>query len=165
MVSAAAVSLRDALAQKMQELGQALDGLDETKAAQRPAEGEWCPKEILSHLMGDEGESFVAGLRRFIDEDTPLIGVVAGLPYYTPSRQTMSLSQLRAGVWSQYQEVTDFLGGLSDEQLARKGRVPLLKETPIGEYPTLAQWAGAIISFHLTDHINQVRNARQGVGG
>ncbi len=164
MVSPAATSLRDAMEQKLQELGEALDGLDEAKAGQRAAEEEWCCKEVLSHLTGDEGESFVDGFRRFIDEDTPLIGVMVGLPYYTPKRQAMSLSELRAGVWKRYQEVSDFLGGLSDEQLERKGRVPLLKDSPMGEYPTLAQWAGALINFHLPDHINQIRNARQQIG-
>ena len=161
MVSAAATSLRGALEEKMKELGEALEGMNEEDAARRPADGEWCCKEMLSHLMGDEGESFVTGLRRFVDEDTPLIGVVAGLPYYTPARQAMSLSELRAGVWRQYEEVADFIGGLSDEQLGRKGRVPLLKETPIGEQPTLGQWAGAIINFHLMDHVNQIRNSRK----
>jgi len=164
VVSAAATSLRDALEQKMKELGEALEGTDEEDAARRPADGEWCCKEMLSHLMGDEGESFVTGLRRFVDEDTPLIGVVAGLPYYTPARQAMSLSELRAGVWRQYQEVADFIGSLSDEQLARKGRVPLLKETPIGEYATLGQWAGAIINFHLMDHVGHMRKVRAALG-
>ena len=161
MVSQAAMSLRDALGQKLQELGEVLDGMDETKAGQRMAEGEWCCKEVLSHITGDEGESYVAGFRRFLDEDSPLIGVVVGLPYYTPARQAMSLTELRAGVWKQYQDVADFLGSLSDEQFARKARVPLLKETPIGEYPTLAQWAGALINVHLVDHINQLRSTRQ----
>ena len=164
MVSAAATSLRDALEQKMKELGEALEGMDEGDAARRPADGEWCCKEMLSHLMGDEGASFVTGLRRFVDEDTPLIGVVAGLPYYTPARQAMSLSELRAGVWRQYGEVADFISGLNDEQLGRRGRVPLLKETPIGEQPTLGQWAGAIINFHLTDHIGQMGKVREALG-
>ncbi len=148
----------------MNELGEALKGMTEEDAGTRAADGEWCCKELLSHLMGDEGESFVTGLRRFVDEDTPLIGVVAGLPYYTPARQAMSLSELRAGVWRQYQEVADFIGSLSDEQLGRKGRVPLLKETPIGEQPTLGQWAGAIINFHLMDHVGQMRKVRESLG-
>jgi hypothetical protein len=164
MVSQTATSLRGALAQKLQELGDALDGIDEEKAGRRSAEGEWCCKEVLSHLAGDEGESYVAGFRRFIAEDTPLIGVVVGLPYYTPARQAMSLSELRAGVWRQYTQLSEFLGDLSDEELARKARVPLLKDSPIGEYPTLAQWAGALINVHLADHINQVREARQTIG-
>jgi len=164
MVSAAATSLRAALEQKMKELGEALEGMSEDDAARRPADGEWSCKEMLSHLMGDEGESFVAGLRRIADEDTPLIGVVAGLPYFSPARQAMSLSEMRAGVWRQYEEVADFISGLNDEQLARKARVPLLKDTPIGEYPTLGQWAGAIINFHLTDHIGQMGKVREALG-
>jgi hypothetical protein len=155
-----ATGLREALEQKLRELGEALEGVDEEKAGQRPAQGEWCCKEVLSHLTGDEGESFAAGLRLFVEEDTPMIGVVSGLPYYTPARQAMSLSDLRAGVWKQYQEMAEFVGSLSDGQLERKGRVPLLKETPIGEYPTLAQWVGAIINFHLPEHINQIGAAR-----
>src|SRR3989304_6624512 len=136
----------------MKELGETLEGMDEEDAARRPADGEWCCKEMLSHLMGDEGESFVTGLRRFVDEDTPLIGVVAGLPYYTPARQAMSLSELRTGGWRQYQEVADFIGSLNDEQLARKGRGPVLKGTPPGGQAPLGEMAGALINFHLPAH-------------
>ena len=161
MVSATAMSLRDALAQKVRELAEAVAGIDEQAAARRPSEGEWCAKEVLSHLCGDEGESFVTGLRRFVEEDTPLIGVVAGLPYYSPRRQGMTVAELLSAVEQRYEEMAGFLGGLSDEQLARKARIPLLKETPIGEYPTLGQWAGALINFHLADHINQIGKARQ----
>src|SRR3972149_9299268 len=117
MVSVAATSLRDALDQKMRELGETLEGMTEEDAARRPADGEWSCKEMLSHLMGDEGESFVAGLHRFLDEDTPLIGVVAGLPYYSPARPAMSPSELSAGLWRQYQEAADFIGSLNVEQL------------------------------------------------
>lgn len=164
MVSQAAVSLRDTLEGKLEELGEALEGLDETKATERPGDAEWCCKEVLSHLLGEEGDDLVTGLRRFLDEDTPLIGLVTGLPYYTPERQKMSLSELRAGVWKRYQGVADFVGDLSEEQLARKARVPLLKDTPLGEHPTLAQWVGVLINLHLPDHINQVRSARERVG-
>ena len=165
MVSVTAASLRDKVEQRLSELDEALAGMDEGKASERSAEGEWCCKEVLSHLMGDEGESYVAGLRRFIDEDTPLIGVMVGLPYYTPARQAISLAEMRAGVRRQYQEVADFLADLSDEQLSRKAQIPLLKDTPIGEYATLAQWVGALLNLHLPNHINQVRNARQALTG
>jgi hypothetical protein len=62
---------------------------------------------------------------------------------------------------SDYTEIAKFFAGLDDEQLARKAHVPFLKETPLGEYPALGQWAGAIINFHLADHINQIRAIRQ----
>ncbi len=164
MVSQAATSLSDALGQKVRELEEAAAGIGDETAGQRPAEGQWCVKEVLSHLCGDEGEDFGAGLRRFLEEDTPLIGVVAGLPYFTPQRQKMSVSDLLATARRQYGEIAIFLGGLRDDELAHKARIPLLKETPIGEYATLAQWAGAIINFHLPDHINQLRTIRDQVG-
>lgn len=165
MVSTAATSLRDSLGQKMRELEEAVADVSEEVAARRPGDAEWCVKEVLSHLCGDEGQGFSVNFSRFIEEDTPLIGIVTGLPYYTPKRQAMTSDKLLSTVREQYGEIAQLLGGLSDEQLARKGRVPFLKETPLGEYPTLAQFAGAIISFHLTDHINQIRTAAQRVAG
>lgn len=157
MVSQAATSLKDQLAQKMREMDEALSAFDETTAVKRPAEGAWCAKELLSHLMGEEGEGIAVGLRRFLDEDVPLIGVVSGLPYFTPARQAMSLKDLREGVFQQYNEVAEFVGGLGDEQLARKARIPLLKDTPFGEEVSMAQWAGIVINFHLADHVNQIK--------
>ena len=163
MVSEAGTSLRDALGQKMDELSEALNGLDEEKAGQRAADAEWCCKEVLSHLMGDEGDDVLAPFRQIIEEDTPLIGIVTGLPYYTPDRQTMSLAERRGAVASRYGELAEFLGSLTEADLARKARVPLLKESPIGEYVTMPQFVGAL-SFHLADHINQISRARQQVG-
>jgi hypothetical protein len=64
-------------------------------------------------------------------------------------------------VESTYSEMGAFLSGLNEEQLNRKAQVPLLKETPIGEYPTLGQLAGALINFHLNDHVQQLRNLSQ----
>jgi hypothetical protein len=54
-----------------------------------------------------------------------------------------------------------FLSDLSEEQLNRKAKAPQLKETPIGEYPTLGQLSLALINFHLNDHINHLRNLNQ----
>ena len=119
MVSAAAASLHDALEDKMRELEEAVVAFNEEAAGQRPGEGEWCCKEVLSHLLGDEGEDLVERFRLIINEDTPLIGIVLGLPYYTPARQAMPVDGLRKGVASRYRELAHFLRALSDEQLAR----------------------------------------------
>src|SRR3972149_4260498 len=32
---------------------------------------------------------------------------------------------------------------------------------PLGEYPTLGQWAGAVINVHMADHVNQLRTLAQ----
>lgn len=164
MVSQAGTSIRGMLEGKLKELDDALESVDESKAGERAADGEWCCKEVLSHLMGDEREDITAGFRKAVAEDTPLIPIVTGLPYYTPARQALSISQMRGAVRGRYDQLSEYLGGLTDEQLNRKARVPLFKETPLGEYPTLAQVAGALINIHLADHINQIRSVRGQMG-
>lgn len=153
-------SLKQQLDQKVQEIEQAVSGLSEEQASKPPAQGEWSAKEVLSHLGGSDSTEFVARLKRILDEDTPRIDVTPGVSYYE-QRKGASTSQLLSEVESAYGEAGKFLGGLSEEQLNRKAQVPLLKETPIGEYPTLGQLAGALINFHLNDHVNQLRNLKQ----
>ena len=160
MVSAAAISLQDTYATKLRELDDALAGFSDETAGRRPADGEWCVKEALSHLCGEADALKMYGFRRFVEEDEPLIGIVTGLPYYSPERQGMSFEDLASKVRAQYGEIATYLASLSQEQLERKARVPLLKDTPFGENVTLAQWAQAAAQFHVTDHINQIRATR-----
>jgi hypothetical protein len=153
-------SLKQQLDQKVQEIKQAVSGMDEEAASRRPAEGEWSAKEVLSHLSGEDSRDFVARLQRILDEDTPRIDVTPGISYYE-QRKGASTSELLSQVESSYGEATKFLAGLSEEQLNRKANVPLLKETPFGENVTLGQLAGLLINFHLNDHINQLRTLNQ----
>ena len=164
MVSQAGTSLREGMEARLAELSEALEGISEEQAGRRTSESEWCCKELLSHLMG-KAEVTAVFLKPFVDTDEPTIEVEVGDPLYTPERQAMSFAEMRAAVEEQYGRAAEFLGTLSEEQLARKGKLPpQFKETPIGDSVTLGQWANALISFHLTDHVAQLRTIRQGLG-
>jgi len=152
-------SLKQQLDQKVQEIKQAVSGISEEKASKRPAEGEWSAKEVLSHLSGGESDDF-ANLKRVIQEETPVVEFEIGVSHYE-GREKMSVGELTSKVGSTYGEMGKFLSGLSEEQLNRKAKAPQLKETPIGEYPTLGQLSLALINFHLNDHINHLRNLSQ----
>ncbi len=157
MASKTGQPLRRAVQDKMRELEEAVAGVSEDGATRRPGVGEWCVKEVLSHLLGEEGKGYVAILRRFVEEDTPLIQFDAGLSYYTPKRQGMSAATLVAELRKEYEAMAGFLESLREEQLARKAHVPLFKGSPLGEYPTLGQLANGLINFHLVEHINRIR--------
>jgi len=60
--------------------------------------------------------------------------------------------------------MADVVEGLSEKQLSRKAHIPLLKETPIGEYPTLAMWVQAIGEYHLGSHIDHMKEILQAIG-
>jgi len=153
-------NLKQQIDQKVQEIKQAVSGLSEEEASKKRGEDEWSVKEVLSHLSGDGSSDAVSLLDRVIKEDTPQMDIHPGQSYYE-GRESIPLTELTSRVESTYSEMGTFLSGLSEDQLNRKAQVPLLKETPIGEYPTLGQLAGALINFHLNDHVNQLRNISQ----
>jgi hypothetical protein len=149
-------TLQQQVSQKVQEIKQAISGLSEENASKQPAEGEWCVKEVLSHLTGEENAVMMYQLNRILEEDTPTLTLVPGVSAYTDERKNSSLSQLLSTVEAQYSDLGKLFAGMSEEQLSRKAHIPFLKESPLGEYPTLGQWAMGIINFHLADHVSQI---------
>ncbi len=149
-------NLQQQVSQKVQEIRQTVSGLSEEKASEQPAEGEWCVKEVLSHLTGEENAIMMYQLNRILEEDTPTLDITPGVSAYTGERKNASLSKLLSTVEAQYSDLGKLFAGLTEEQLSRKAHIPLLKESPLGEYPTLGQWAMGIINFHLADHVNQI---------
>jgi DinB superfamily len=149
-------SLQQQLDLKVQEIKQAVSGIDDQKAARRPVDGEWSAKEVLSHLTGRDDALSMYEFQRFLKEETPDLGITPGS--YSEVRKDAPLSELVSRLDSDYKQIGSFLAGLNAEQLNRKAHIPFLKETPLGEYPTLGQWAIGVIQFHLNDHIQQLQN-------
>ncbi|RPJ05264.1 MAG: DinB family protein, partial [Deltaproteobacteria bacterium] len=131
-------------------------GLDEETSSRAPA-GRWSPKQIVSHLCGPEGIGFLPSIRAFVEQDTPRLEIEAENPFYSENRARMTLAELLSQFDQEYKRMEDFVAGLSEEQLGRKAHIPLLKETEIGEYPTLQKWIEAIAGYHMEFHINHMR--------
>jgi hypothetical protein len=152
-------SLQQQLDQKVQEIKQAVSGLSDEKAARAPADGEWSVKQVLSHLCGENDAFGMYEYKRFLSEDTPALGIIPGS--YGDLRKDAPMSELVSKLEADYSAIGGFFAGLNDEQLNRKAHIPFLKETPLGEYPTLGQWAIGTIQFHLNDHLQQIRTLAQ----
>ena len=130
--------------------------------ASRAPEGRWSPKQIVSHISGPDGIGHLPMLQDFLDQDTPRFDVEAENPYVTERWAQLTFAALLTEFEKEYSRIADFAAGLSADQLDRKAHVPLLKETPLGEYPTLAQWIAALVDYHLgfhTDHLREIRGA------
>jgi len=151
-------SLKDQLQEKIRAIEELTSAVSDEQAGNSPAEGEWCIKEVLSHLAGPETQSFYDGIKTFVDEDTPTYDLTPGQSYFDSARETASVAELRTSVIDQYRQISDLLGSLSDDQLTRTAHTPQFKDTPLGEYPTLGAWSAGLINYHLSDHIAQIQS-------
>ena len=164
MATTEGTRLTELLRRKAAEVRQAAAGLDEESASRNPpGEDRWSVKQVISHLRGTE-EGHVPGLRRFLDEETPLVDVEPGNPFFTVSREGESLNRLLADFEAEFDRMAEFVRPLTEEQLGRRARIPMLKGSPLGEQPTLGQWISAVAGYHVDFHVEQLRTIRKDVG-
>ena len=163
MPSSQGLQLSQLIRQKMDEMKKLCVGLDETTASRAPS-GRWSPKQILSHLCGPEGVGLMPAIQAILEQDTPRLDIEVENPFFTGKRPQMTFAELLGEIEREYSRMADAVTSLSDEQLSRKAHVPLFKETPIGEHPTLAMWVRALGEHHMVFHIDHMREILQALG-
>ncbi len=137
--------------------------LDEDSASKAP-EGRWSPKQIISHLCGPEGKGRLLLFKNFLERDNPEIMSDPENPYWSEKRSKMSVAELLVEFEREYKTIAQFIESLSDEQLSRKAHIPRLKDSPLGEYPTLSEWARRLAVNHITFHIDHMREIMRSIG-
>lgn len=130
--------------------------VDEAEAGRAPA-GRWSPKEIVSHVAGPDKSGLLPLLEMFTAADTPRIELVPEQTYMTQARRAMPFAQIAALAAQRYEEVARYAEGLEAEQFDRKAHVPVLKESPLGEFPTLEAMIGGLGQHHLKMHTEHLR--------
>ena len=141
--------------QKVTALKQVCQGVDENLASRTPKD-RWSPKQILSHLCGQEGIGHLPILMAFVDSDIPMIDLDTENLFFTENRDRMSFVELIAECERNYQSIANFAEELTEEQLGRKAHIPKLKDSPLGEFPTLGGMINGLGEYHVQFHIDHL---------
>lgn len=130
-------------------------GIDAQTLSRAP-EGRWSPQEILSHILGADG-GYRLLFQAFLDADTPTLNIGVEQTYLSADRRAMTAVELCDAIRREYEAMAAFAEGLSEEQLGRKARIPQLKQSPLGEYPTLGALIAGLGCYHMQFHIDHLR--------
>ena len=128
------------------------------------APGEWTTREVLSHLLFDEGWNPVDTLKTFSTGDLPVIEIVPGKTSMTDARRTMTLKQLTDTLDAQRRQVFSYLEGLSEADLGRQARIPLFKQIMGSDEVPIPAYIGALFEYHWIDHAGQLAKIRKAAG-
>ncbi len=158
-----AVQLSELIHKNVADFINLCEGLDEETASRAPA-GRWSPKEIVSHLCGPEGFGQMPIIYAFLEKETPRLDIEVENPFFSENRGSKKFAELLGELEREYDHIASFVEKLSEEQLDRKAHMPFLKDTPYGEYPTLATWIELIGGYHLGSHTDHLREILEALG-
>ena len=164
MTTRAGADLAAVLHQRADEIEDVCAGLIEDATSRRPSPGVWCVREHLSHLYGDDRDTYLDAVNRVVLEGVRELDIPSGVTHYSVDRRDFPLVALVAAVSEQYRALGDLAAGLSEDQLQQRVRVEQLRDTRFGEDPTLAFLLVAIADSHLPQHIAAIRETRARLG-
>ena len=96
-----AAKLSESIRRNAEGFKKLCEGLDE-ETASRATGDRWSPKQIISHVSGPEGVGFTPTITAILEQDTPLLELDPGNPFFSEKRARMTVAELLAEFVREY---------------------------------------------------------------
>ncbi len=163
MTTSTVSDLRKKVDEAWADLTRQLQGM-EPHMDRADAPGEWTTRQVLAHLLFEDGWKPTPVLKSFATHDLPVIEIKPGLAEVTSARQQMTLRNFIDALDAQRREVFAYLEGQSDADLQRKARIPLFKQFMGTDEIAIPVYVGAMFAYHWSDHAAQIAKIRKAQG-
>ena len=163
MMGSMVADLRKKSDEAWTELTRQLQGM-EPYMERSDAPDEWTTRQVLAHLLFEDGWKPVPVLESFATHDLPVIEIKPGLAEVTPARRRMTLKDFIHALDTQRREVFDYLARLQAADFQRKARIPLFKQFMGTDEIAIDVYVGAMFAYHWSDHAGQFAKIRKTVG-
>lgn len=164
MTTRAGADLAAILHQRADEIEAACAGLAEDATARRPAANAWCVREHLSHVHGQDRDTYLQNIERVVFEGVQELDIPSGVTHYSVDRREYPFDAFVDAVTAQYRAMGALAASLDADQMNTRVRIEQLRETRFGPEPTLGQVLVAIADSHLPQHIAAIRETRTALG-
>lgn len=124
--------------------------IDDTVLRTRPDADEWCPLEVIGHLIACDGEAFRDRIATILDGDAVIPGFRPWDAINARDLRSMSLDELLAELRNERVTSAAFVGALAGRDLTSTGSLAgETREFTAADF--LHEWC-----FHDQDHLKQI---------
>ena len=145
------------------ELLRLLDGMDYC-LDWKPDPSDWSARQVVYHILDTPRGGIHQVLWGTISGDLDDFELWADLDNMTPDRSTYDLEQIREDIIEFFQRMEEALEAADEEDFEKKSILAHLRSRGVDEVRTLQLLLDGIFDGHWKQHLEQIRELREGLG-
>ena len=145
------------------EMEMLLDGMDYC-LDWKPEPEAWSARQVVYHVLDSPPGGIHQVLWGTISGDLDEFELWANQDNMTPDRSSYDLDQIREDIVEFFQGMEEALEAADEEDFEEKSILAHLKSRDVDEMRTLQMLLEGIFHGHWTQHLEQIRELREGLG-
>lgn len=130
----------------------------------KPEPSAWSARQVVYHILGMPGGGLHHVLWGAISGELDEYEIWSGLDNMTSERSVYDLEQIREDISEVCQGISSVIEGAGEDDFEKKEILARLRTLGINETRTLETLLKTAFSGHWREHLQQIRDLREGLG-